>query len=210
MLSATPAPSHRPNAVTPPRPQAPSHPLLDLLLSGMLLAAIPLAGCGDTGTDPADAAPPDAAVDADSAAPVFPHPARVLRILDGDTIEVDFQGETHKIRFEGVDTPEMHPSPEPYAVEATQFTTNHVPPTTIIGLEFDDEACGTLPIPSTCLDIYDRLLAYVRTPAGEDLNALLLENGLARVYTAADFARKAEYLQIEAQAQAAGVGLWGQ
>lgn len=180
-----------------------------LLLWGLLLSVTAGSGCGGPATEPVDASGPDASVQNDSAEPVFAHPARVLRILDGDTIEVDFEGQTHKIRFEGVDTPEMHPSPEPFAEEATHFTTDHVPPTTVVGLEFDDEACGSAPIPSTCLDIYDRLLAYIRTPAGEDLNALLLANGLARVYTAADFDRKAAYLQIESQAQAAAVGLWG-
>jgi len=177
-------------------------------LPPLLLAA--QAGCGEAATEPLDAAMPEADAQPDSTQPAFAHPALVLRILDGDTIEVDFLDQTHKIRFKGVDTPEMHPSPEPYAEEATHFTTDHVPPMTIIGLEFDDEACGSVPIPSTCLDIYGRLLAYIRTPEGDDLNALLLENGLARVYTEADFARKAEYLQIQSQAQAAGVGLWSQ
>lgn len=149
-----------------------------------------------------DAAPPDAEV------PPFPFPARVLRIIDGDTIEVRFLGVEVTVRFLGINCPELNPTPEPYAEDAKQFTAQHALPAFDVGLEFDDERCGSLPFPAGCLDYYDRLLAYVRTATQEDLSALLLANGLARVYTASTCGRQEAYLQIQAQAQADGVGIW--
>ena len=163
-------------------------------------------GCSDDGSQAQDAAVPDAAPDADL--PDFPNPARVLRVIDGDTIEVRFREREITVRLLGVNTPELNPSPEPYANEARQFTIDHAPPTFTVGLEFDDPDCGVIPFPSSCFDIYDRMLAYVRTPDEEDLNALLLENGLARVFNSEDFDRKNSYLQLESQAQSQGLGIW--
>lgn len=162
-------------------------------------------GLSDAGVD---ASRPDASPDAE--APLFPHPARVLRIIDGDTIEVRYQGVEMTVRFLGINCPELTPTPEPYGEEAKQFTAQHALPTYDVGLEFDDDQCANVPTPAGCLDIYDRLLAYIRTASQEDLSALLLANGLARVYTASTCGRQSAYLQIQAQAQVDGVGIWSQ
>jgi micrococcal nuclease len=177
-------------------------------LVGALLGTLFLVpGCGDDdGASGMDAAV-DAAVDA---GPTFAHPARVLRILDGDTLEVDFLGATRKVRFAQVNCPEISAPAEPYAEEAKQFTVQHALPQSTIGLEFDNEACGSLPLPAGCSDIYDRLLAYVRTVQWEDLNALLVQNGLARVYEDASFLRKTYYLELQTQAQASHLGIWSE
>lgn len=177
-----------------------------------LLLLIPLLpACPDPAPAEPDAAV-DAAVDAepDAAPNPFDHPARVLQVVDGDTLDVRFEGVELRVRFKGVDTPELGPPADPWAEEARIFTLQHAPPASDVGLEFDDEACGTNPFPATCFDIYDRMLAYIRTAQGDDLNALLIANGLAVVYEQADFARKADYLALQAQAQAQGVGIWSQ
>ncbi len=161
-----------------------------------------------------DPAEPDAAVDAavdaepDAAPNPFDHPARVLGVVDGDTLDVRFQGVELRVRFLGVNTPELGPPVEPWAEEARIFTLNHAPPASEVGLEFDDEACAVNPFPSSCFDMYDRMLVYVRTVDGDDLNALLVTNGLASVYEQASFDREAEYLTLQGQAQAEGVGMW--
>jgi micrococcal nuclease len=170
-------------------------------------AAAGLAACSDPAEATEDAGLPDAAPDAE--APGFPFPARVLRVVDGDTLEVEFLGRDLRVRLMGVNTPELGPPPEAYADEAHHFTIDHAPPTYTVGLEFDDDRCGEIPFPDPCFDIYDRLLAYIRTPEQQDLNALLLEAGLARVYDQTSFGRKTEYLQIQSQAQTDGVGIWG-
>ena len=56
---------------------------------------------------------------------------------------------------------------------------------------------------------FGRLLAYVHIE-GQDFGAALLELGLARVYTEGTASREAEYLEMENQARAEGVGLWGE
>jgi micrococcal nuclease len=166
------------------------------------------------GCDPADPASVDAAVDsavdaADAEPDPFDHPARVLRVIDGDTLEVNFQGVELRVRFSGIDTPELGPPVEPWAEEARLLTLQNATPATTVGLEFDDEACGIIPFPSACFDMYDRMLVYIRTVQGYDLNAMLIAGGLATVYEQADFSRKVEYQALEAQAQAEGVGIWG-
>jgi micrococcal nuclease len=177
---------------------------------GALLVVCSVTGCSDPANGGADAGLADASADAvsDAAPPVFPFPARVLRVVDGDTLEVEFLGRDLTIRLLGIDTPELGPPAEPYAEQARQFTVDSAPPTYTVGLEFDDDRCGEIPFPGTCFDVYDRMLAYIRTPDEEDLNVLLLEAGLARVYDQTDFGRKTEYLQAQGEAQAAGVGIW--
>ena len=48
----------------------------------------------------------------------------VNRVVDGDTVRIDYQGEDVSVRLIGVDTPEtVHPRRpvEPFGPEATQF-----------------------------------------------------------------------------------------
>lgn len=171
----------------------------------MALALTP--GCSDSDPAPVDTGV-DTAVDAEP--DPFDHPARVLRVIDGDTLEVEFQGVELRVRFWGIDTPEVGPPPEPWAEDARLLTLQNATPATQVGLEFDNEACATIPFPSSCFDVFDRMLVYIRTAQGNDLNAMLLAGGLATVYEPANFDRKADYLAIQAEAQAQGVGVWSQ
>ena len=50
-------------------------------------------------------------------------PASVVRVIDGDTIEVNLSGRLYKVRYIGMDTPEtVHPTRgvEPYGKEASE------------------------------------------------------------------------------------------
>lgn len=144
--------------------------------------------------------------------------ATVVQVTDGDTFEVRFKnGETDTVRLIGVDTPEpiisnMDPSeygiPDTtigrdwllrWANEASHYATT----------ELEGEQVRVVTDPkSENRGYYGRLLAYVYFD-GESFGAQLLERGLARVYTGGEFAREDEYLNIEADAQAANRGLWG-
>jgi len=42
-----------------------------------------------------------------------PVQAKVIRVIDGDTIEVGIQGSLYKVRYIGIDTPEVVHPPEP-------------------------------------------------------------------------------------------------
>ncbi len=176
------------------------------LIFAFLVLAVLTSGC-----DPTDPVSVDAAVEAavDAEPNPFDHPARVLRVIDGDTLEVNFQGVELTVRFLGIDTPELGPPVEPWAAEAKLETTVNATPASMVGLEFDDEACAIIPFPSSCFDGFDRMLAYIRTAQGYDLNAMLLAGGFATVFEWEDFDRKADYLAIQAQAQSEGVGIWG-
>ncbi len=157
-----------------------------------------------------DAAEVDAAPEVDADVSMFDHPAKVTHVADGDTITVIFNGVEQRIRFLGVNAPEMHPTPEPCAVDASNMTAHYAKPATYVGLEFDDERCAQPTPPETCFGYYGRLLAYIRTKDGGDLGAMLLASGLAEVYEAADFSRKASYESIQAQAQESGLCMWSQ
>ena len=137
------------------------------------------------------------------------HPAKVREIIDGDTILVLYNGVEQKVRFKGINCPETHGTVEPFGPEATAFTSEHLTVNGWVGLEFDDDRCAQSSPPSNldCTDIYDRILAYIRTEENQDLNAQLLVNGLAEVYNT-DFNRKTYYLQLQNQAQEAHVGIW--
>jgi endonuclease YncB( thermonuclease family) len=164
-----------------------------------------------------DAARPEPPPEADGPAldapepdlgPTFPHTARVSYPVDGDTIVVEFLGAERTVRLRGINTPEIEPVAEPWGPEAQAFTRNASPSGRRLGLEFDDEACAEPDGRPACFDPFGRLLAYARLARNDaDLGAELLVHGLARVF-ADDFARREEYDRLQAEAQAAGVGMW--
>jgi micrococcal nuclease len=138
--------------------------------------------------------------------------AKVVRVIDGDTIVVRFDGKTEKVRLIGVDTPETKPKrnkPFEYdsitnltylaewGLKAKNFTKSILEGKTV-ELEFDR---------STGLrDKYGRLLAYVYIN-GTDFNALLIKEGYARVFVT-KFKKLDHYLKLEREAKEKGIGLW--
>ncbi len=143
------------------------------------------------------------------------YPATAERVIDGDTFEARFiDGTTEKVRLLGVDTPEKAAGDNipgeygdipdtAYLAErgnvATEFSRAHLEGKEVV-LECD-AAAGTR-------DRYGRLLAYTTLPDGTDTGALLLSEGLARVYTAETFYRKGSYLAIQESAIAKKTGIW--
>lgn len=165
------------------------------------LTAIALSACGQSLGNEFIAPPPPFGGDPTT---VLQDPVSVLRVKDGDTIDVDFHGTTERVRFKGVDTPELSQPAEPYAEEARSYVLSHV------GNQVDlifDSLCVQ---PPDCRDTYDRLLAYIRLADGGDIGAQLISAGLARVYVYQNenFDRKAEYLALQSEAQDAELGIW--
>ena len=124
----------------------------------------------------------------------------VTRIVDGDTIEINYNSTTEKVRMIGIDTPEtVKPNTEvqPYGKEASAFTKSMLL-NKYVSLEFDEQE----------RDKYNRLLAYVYI---DDVmyNKTLLEKGLAHVATFPPNIKYVEdFIQIEAQAKSDKIGLW--
>jgi micrococcal nuclease len=135
--------------------------------------------------------------------------AKVLRVIDGDTIEVSIDGAEEDVRYIGVDTPETVKPGEPVECYGPQASTaNHrLVEGLTVRLVFDRER----------RDIYGRLLAYVyardRGEAGRGLfvNAALVRGGYARTLEIApNTAHAPELRRLEARAGRAGRGLWGE
>jgi len=99
------------------------------------------------------------------------------------------------------------PKPEACYAAAKQFTQNAV--TNQVDLAFDS-ICQPNPLVA-CRDMYGRLLAYVTLANGLDLGRLLISKGYAKafIFAGEHFDREAEYLAVEAEAENAGLGIWG-
>jgi len=124
----------------------------------------------------------------------------VTRVIDGDTIEL---GNGEKVRYIGVDTPELHhpqKKVERFAREAYQANQKMVK-NRKVRLEFDVQQ----------KDRYGRLLAYVYTDDGIMVNEWLVASGYARVATFPPNLRFADrFLQLEKEARQQNIGLWGE
>jgi len=127
--------------------------------------------------------------------------AKVVRVIDGDTIEVKLNGKTEDVRFLLIDTPETkHPrmGVQPCGPEATAFTKRMLPAGSTVKLEFDVQE----------RDKYGRLLAYVYV-GGKSVQKALLAEGLAKVAVYPPNVKYVdEYRAIEAKAKAAKKGIW--
>ncbi len=127
---------------------------------------------------------------------------RVTRFVDGDTIAVDMNGHTEKVRFIGVDTPETHKPNTPvqcYGPDATAFTKSTIG-TSHVRLVSD-------PL-DTDRDRYGRLLRYVYLPNGTDLNELLIQTGHGFYYPYFPFSLKKRFSLDQQLAMAQKKGLW--
>lgn len=127
----------------------------------------------------------------------------VIRVIDGDTLEIDYHGASEKVRLLLVDAPEsVHPDASrnvPQGTLAAEFTRQLLEGKQI-ALEFDVQE----------RDHYGRLLAYVYLD-NILVNQLLLEEGHAVVSV---FPPNVKYVdqfrQAETLAQNNQKGLWNQ
>lgn len=122
--------------------------------------------------------------------------AIVTRVIDGDTIEVEIDGEEYRVRYIGIDTPERG---EPYYEEARGANQKLVGGQEV-RLERD----------VTDRDKYDRLLRYVYVD-GIFVNLELVRLGYARVYPKHKYPDNKYYevlKEAETEAKRAGRGLW--
>jgi endonuclease YncB( thermonuclease family) len=136
--------------------------------------------------------------------------AKVVRVIDGDTIEVQFtDGHTDKVRLIGVNTPESTIRIEPYGEEASNFTKKILESRTVY-LEKDVSE----------RDKYQRLLRLVwlelpdeineQNIRGKMFNAILVLEGYAQVATFPPDVKYADYfVKFQREAREAGRGLWG-
>jgi micrococcal nuclease len=134
------------------------------------------------------------------AAPQGSITARVVDVVDGDTIEVSIDGRVDDVRYIGVDTPETVKPGEPvecFGPEASEF--NHeLVEGRVVKLEFDREL----------RDVYDRLLAYVFV-GDTFVNEELIRGGFARTLEIEpNTSRAGQLAEVEQRAGDDGRGLW--
>jgi micrococcal nuclease len=128
---------------------------------------------------------------------------KVVRVVDGDTIVVDFNGKEEKVRLIGVDTPEsVHADKSKNTKEGvvvSDYTKSKLNGK-IIKLEFDVQE----------RDKYGRLLAYVYVD-GEMYNKHLLEIGYAKLATYPPNVKYVEeFKELQKEAKENKVGLWSE
>ena len=134
------------------------------------------------------------------AAAQLPLEGTVTRIVDGDTIHVDVGRRIEKVRYIGVNTPEVHhpgkgeePGGRAAADVNRRLVSGHR-----VRLELDAQA----------RDRHGRLLAYVWV-ADTMVNAELVRRGFAQVMTIPPNVRhQSLFLKLEREAREAGRGLW--
>lgn len=120
---------------------------------------------------------------------------KVMRVIDGDTIELE---SGVKIRYLMVDTPEISNGGDCYGDNARQYNSDLVLGKTV-QLSFDEQ----------CTDQYGRSLAYVSVD-GKEVNSLLVRNGYACVLFIPPNgqSRVDEFNALQLDAKNARRGLW--
>lgn len=136
---------------------------------------------------------------ANCASDVYHEQARVIKVVDGDTVILD---NNKKLRFVGINTPEKAQGKlpaEPYAREATQFLQELV----------NKDPNWLVRYGSDRFDRYNRLLGHVFLADGTNIQMLMLEQGLAQhIVVPPNIWQKDCYAQAEAQARKLQNGLW--
>jgi micrococcal nuclease len=127
--------------------------------------------------------------------------AEVLRIVDGDTIEVDIDGTEEDVRYIGIDTPESVKPGEPVECFGKEAAAANA--------ELVEGRDVTLRYDAELRDPYGRLLAYVYTD-DSFVNAELVRAGFATTLEIEPNTSKAPLLnRLELEASREGRGLWG-
>ncbi len=130
--------------------------------------------------------------------PALPSDARsadVVRVVDGDTVELEGHG---SVRLIGVDTPEVYGGVECYGREASAYAKLQLEGATVRFTVGRDDR-----------DRYGRLLAYLWLEDGRSFNALLVARGYASPLTVPpndDYANA--FVALSRRARRRAVGLW--
>ena len=164
-----------------------------LFLLSALTLMVSLAACQDL---PATTPSP---IEAGDCVPVSQEPqtAVVVHIADGDTITVAMDGQRYRVRYIGIDTPELNSAENDLAEQASRLNEALVSGQTV-----------TLYRDTSETDRYDRLLRYVFV--GDDfINYDLVNQGAARAKDyPPDSACADTFAGAQDNAQQAGLGIW--
>lgn len=141
--------------------------------------------------------------------------AKVIRVIDGDTIKVNLQGQTESVRLIGIDTPECRVNQKAerdsersgqdmaaivsQGRQATVFTRSKLKKGDTVRLETDVRK----------RDRYQRILAYVWLADGTMLNEAIVRAGYAQAVTYPPNVKyQAIFQKAAREAREQGRGLW--
>jgi micrococcal nuclease len=127
----------------------------------------------------------------------------VLKVIDGDTVDIDIKGNTERVRLIGVNTPETkHPTKpiECYGPEASAYLTQLLPKGTHVRIERDIEA----------RDRYGRMLLYLyRESDNLFINLDLVSHGYGTPMSIEpNTFHRNDFVHAAALAETTNVGLW--
>jgi micrococcal nuclease len=168
--------------------------LAGILAGRELLAGPHPAAAVDPGAVESPALPPDAFA------------ARVVRVVDGDTLLAEPAGGSGAVRVRviGIDTPETVKPDTPvrcYGPQASTFTKHLLPPGSVIQAAHE---------PGGDVDRFGRQLWDVWLPDGRFLESVLAAAGAARAYPYPPQVEHADVIaRLAAQARQQRRGLWG-
>lgn len=115
---------------------------------------------------------------------------KVVRVLDGDTIEVLINKEPLRVRLAEIDCPEKG---QPFGNAAKQYV-------------LDLAANQFVTVDAQSKDRYGRTIGEVFLPNGDSLNRLLVSQGFAWHYK--KYSKDASISRLEEHARLSKVGLW--
>lgn len=128
---------------------------------------------------------------------------QVVKVVDGDTLDVKINGKVERLRLIGIDTPETvdpRKSVQCFGIEASNKAKELLIGKSV-GLEAD-ESQGEK-------DKYGRLLRYVILPDGTNFNLFMIREGYAHEYTYDEaYKYQAQFKSAQEEAIAGEKGLW--
>lgn len=150
-----------------------------------------------------------------SAAYALRHSAKILYVIDGDTLKIMYNGKKQSIRLIGIDTPESKKNSKAFKDShrsnrdidaivaqgklARKYVKSLVAKGDSVKIEFDVEK----------RDRYRRLLGYVFLPDGRMLNDVIIRNGYASPLTIPPNVKyRRKFSQSYRYARKHGLGLW--
>jgi micrococcal nuclease len=140
---------------------------------------------------------------------------RVKRVIDGDTLKINYKGKEESVRLIGIDAPESRPNKKAkndaqrsgedlktitaMGKEATNYVKTLVKPGDMVKIELDVQK----------RDKYRRLLGYVYLSNGKMLNEEIVKAGYANLMTIPPNVKYQErFLKAYKEAREHGRGLW--
>lgn len=130
--------------------------------------------------------------------------ATVVNVVDGDTLDVQLDGATERLRLIGIDTPETVDPGSPvqcYGPEASNRAKELLPVGATVTLAADPT--------QDVRDRYGRLLVYLWLPDGRNFAETMIADGYAKEYTyERAYQLQAVFREAQARAQQEGRGLW--